>query len=146
MAAPAFISQPGLARPETRERGPLGYTWQDMTDDELVDAIDASARRPRSLRSLTDDQEGEVRTAVAPTARRRAIPIDDDGLRRVAETYRKAVATQQRRTRAVQLAENVSRSTASRWIKQAGERGFLGAARPRVARILNVSASSACAT
>lgn len=66
-------------------------------------------------------------------ARRRRRVIDDDLLRGVASRYREALAAGEGPTQAIADEEYVSRSTASRWVKQAREAGHLGAPLHRVA-------------
>jgi hypothetical protein len=64
---------------------------------------------------------------------RKAGPVDDETLRKVADTYRTAHARGEPPTRAVMAQWCVSRSTASRWVYRAREAGMLGPAVPRVA-------------
>jgi hypothetical protein len=54
--------------------------------------------------------------------------LDDDLLQRVATTYREARKTGRHPTKAVMKAEDRPRATASRWIRRAREKGFLGPA------------------
>jgi hypothetical protein len=59
---------------------------------------------------------------------RRGSPITDDNLRGVAERYSEALKRGDPPTQSVARELNVARSTASRWVAKARERGFLGPA------------------
>ncbi len=99
-----------------------------------------SAARPRPAwgAAPTKEQIAIAKEALAAGAsRRRLIPIDHAGLRRVAETYRTAMRLGQPPTKRVADEHHVSRTTASRWIRRARDLGFLGPARPRVAGEIN---------
>lgn len=98
--------------------------------------------RPEDLEGLTfpvplSEQD---RATVASQAQprhghsRQPIPMDDEGLRRVAELYRLAEQVGQRDpTKRVAREHNVSRMTASRWIRRARDQELLPP-RPRSAR------------
>jgi hypothetical protein len=70
----------------------------------------------------TGKQLEDIRDAVAPVRRRRGA-LDEAELREIARTYR----TAGRRNPTLRVAEvhNVSRSTASRWIRAARDHGLL---------------------
>jgi len=65
------------------------------------------------------------------TKRRRRRVIDDALLRKVAATYMAALAAGEGPTQTIANREYVSRSTASRWVKEARQAGHLGPATPR---------------
>jgi hypothetical protein len=79
----------------------------------------------------TEEQEPEIEAKAG--GRPRGYPIDDDELRRVADTYRAAIKLGEHPTQRVMREHHTGRSTASRWIRRARDAGHLGAARPRVA-------------
>lgn len=66
----------------------------------------------------------------APRAQGR---VTDETLREVADVYRRSHGKREPPTQAVMTEWRVSRTTASRWIRRARARGYLGAARPRFA-------------
>jgi hypothetical protein len=97
----------------------------DDPDRFAVAGIDVP-RGSFTLAPLSEDDVRAVDGAVRPRRAGRAIPVDDDGLRRVAELYRTAVMEGCRNpTQRVASANNVSRMTASRWLRRARDRGFL---------------------
>lgn len=61
---------------------------------------------------------------------RRGIPLEESDLREVRDVYRAALDVGQPPTITVAQTMHVSRATASRWIAQAREQGYLGAAVP----------------
>jgi hypothetical protein len=83
----------------------------------------------RRLEAATEARErGEedpVRAAFRPRRQREAIPMDDHSLVNVAERYNAAVGLGQPPTSAIQKAYNVSRSTASRWVRRARDLGLI---------------------
>lgn len=100
-----------------------------LVDDTAWLLGDEPARKATTLplQPLSSDDRGAVQEAVRPSRKaREAIPMDDDGLRRVAELYRTAIR-EERRNPTIHVAEtnHVSRMTASRWIRRARDRGFL---------------------
>jgi hypothetical protein len=59
---------------------------------------------------------------------RRGAPVTDEQLRQVADLYRAAVERGDPPTRTIEDTMHVARSTASRWVARARERGLLGPA------------------
>ena len=59
--------------------------------------------------------------------------VNSEMLREVADVYKRAHGKRQPPTQAVMTEWDVTRATASRWVRRAREHGFLGAARPRTA-------------
>jgi hypothetical protein len=96
----------------------------------IIDAPDGSKYTlPGGEPTAEQAPEIEAKTGGRPPG----YPIDDDGLRRVADTYRAALKLGEPPTQRVKREHHVSRTTASRWIRRARDAGHLGEARPRVA-------------
>ena len=74
---------------------------------------------------------GDTPDYAEATKRRRRRVIDDALMRKVAATYKAALAAGEGPTQAIAHQEYVSRSTASRWVKEARKAGHLGPATPR---------------
>jgi hypothetical protein len=89
---------------------------------------------PEGSFSLTAKEAEDLRARFQIVHERETRPrtaITDERLKRVAETYRNALALGKHPTRAVMdhgPEAPIARATASRWIKQARAKGFLGAA------------------
>jgi hypothetical protein len=83
----------------------------------------------RRLEAATEARErGEedpVRAAFRPRRQREAIPMDDHRLVEMAKKYNAAVGLGQAPTSAIQKAYDVSRSTASRWVRRARDLGLI---------------------
>jgi hypothetical protein len=93
---------------------------------------EAYRERQRLVVAMLAKQRGEedpVRAATRPRGPREPIPMDDQDLERVAEMYRVAVDMGQAPTAKIMAAHHVSRSTASRWVRRARDRGLLDEAR-----------------
>jgi hypothetical protein len=76
-------------------------------------------RLAAALQARERGEEDPVRAALRPRRQREVIPMDDTRLERVAEIYNMAQELGQPPNAAVQAAYNVSRATASRWVRRA---------------------------
>ena len=112
-----------------------GY-WRMKGPGPVISTADGETHR----RPTEPAGEGYVATpivGVARTGRYKAAnraprrPLSSERLQEVADVYRRAFAKGQHPTEAVRVEFEVSRSTASRWVKRARQEGLLGPAVPR---------------
>lgn len=114
MAAYEIVSQTPGEPPELRRAADpdlTGIADPDFSGDELFAVYQQATHKPF----------------------RRGKPVTDAHLREVVQVYRDATATKQRPKQTIARVFHVSTSTASRWIRAARDRGFLGDAIPGVA-------------
>jgi hypothetical protein len=106
--------------------------YGELLPEEVRDGGDTLIYGPGS-RAAPEEERFDAQYAQSTGAARRRGPLRDEDLRRVAEVYRAAHATDEAPTRAVAARFGVSRSTAGRWVAEARRRGVLGKARARKA-------------
>jgi hypothetical protein len=89
--------------------------------------------RQRRIEKVLAEQRGEpdpVRAVTRPSrGLREAIPMDDRELERVAEIYKAAAELGRSTYAAIDAEYHVSRTTASRWVRRARDRGLIPEAR-----------------
>jgi hypothetical protein len=115
-----------LDDPDARPpRGDVAARWEQMSVEELVEAVNAREREPIRLEALTD-ADREMAGAAGGGRRRRRHLLTDEELRAVADDYVMFRELGQRDP-TVQVAKKhyVSRTTASRWIRRARDGGLL---------------------
>ena len=119
--APAWL----LEDPAKSTRGRLADKWQDMSSEELAEAVHQLQEQPLRPQGAHERRARSCRGCHEPPRRGRQ-PLSDEELREVARDYRTFVKLGQRDpTIQVALKHHGSRSTASRWIRRARELGFL---------------------
>lgn len=79
---------------------------------------------------LTADEAEQTTELLHRREPRRGLPITDEHLDEVAKVYRDALGAGARPTKAVMAAFHAKRPTASKWVRAARDRGFLGPAIP----------------
>jgi len=111
-------------------RVPAGSTWSFDGVAEpitvLAELDDGFVATPLVGMTRTQEYRDIAGSRLAPADRQIT-------LREVADVYTRALARRQRPTKAVMEEWNLSRSTASRWVRRAREECLLGPATPRTA-------------
>jgi hypothetical protein len=82
-------------------------------------------------RSVLEWDAEDAAARLGRLRRRGRVGMTDEFYGHVAEQYRALVARGERPTTGLARAQGVGRSTASRWVREARKRGFLGPAMPR---------------